>query len=104
MPRRNGTGPMEMGPMTGRKAGYCAGFAEQGYDNHERIGCGFGRGHGYRRMYYLTGLPRWARSGYDETYEPSIDEKKLLNQQEEFLVGQLEKVKKRISDLSKDAE
>ena len=30
MPGGDGTGPMGMGPMTGRGAGYCAGFAAPG--------------------------------------------------------------------------
>jgi len=40
MPRGDGTGPMGMGPMTGRGAGFCAGFAVPGYANP--IGYGFG--------------------------------------------------------------
>ena len=33
MPRGNGTGPMGLGPMTGRAAGYCAGYGVPGYMN-----------------------------------------------------------------------
>lgn len=33
MPRGDGTGPMGMGPMTGRGAGYCAGYATPGFMN-----------------------------------------------------------------------
>jgi hypothetical protein len=33
MPRGDGTGPMGMGQMTGRGAGYCAGFTAPGYAN-----------------------------------------------------------------------
>lgn len=33
MPRGDGTGPAGMGPMTGRAAGYCAGFPVPGYVN-----------------------------------------------------------------------
>ena len=33
MPRGDGTGPMGMGPMTGRAAGYCAGYPVPGYMN-----------------------------------------------------------------------
>jgi len=33
MPRGDGTGPAGMGPMTGRAAGYCAGFPVPGYMN-----------------------------------------------------------------------
>jgi hypothetical protein len=49
MPRGDGTGPMGMGPMTGRSAGYCAGFGTPGYVNAGRTwgyGPGFGRGFG----------------------------------------------------------
>jgi len=33
MPRGDGTGPAGMGPMTGRAAGYCAGYGVPGYMN-----------------------------------------------------------------------
>lgn len=33
MPRRDRTGPAGMGPMTGRAAGYCAGYGTPGYMN-----------------------------------------------------------------------
>ena len=33
MPRGDGTGPAGMGPMTGRAAGYCAGYPVSGYMN-----------------------------------------------------------------------
>ncbi|MBN2030229.1 DUF5320 domain-containing protein [bacterium] len=33
MPRGDGTGPAGMGPMTGRAAGYCAGYPMPGYMN-----------------------------------------------------------------------
>jgi len=33
MPAGNGTGPAGMGPMTGRAAGYCAGYAMPGFMN-----------------------------------------------------------------------
>ena len=33
MPRGDGTGPMGFGPMTGRAAGYCAGYSVPGYMN-----------------------------------------------------------------------
>lgn len=42
MPGGNGTGPMGAGPMTGRAAGYCAGFDRPGFANFD--GCGMGRG------------------------------------------------------------
>ena len=33
MPRGDGSGPAGMGPMTGRAAGYCAGYPMPGYVN-----------------------------------------------------------------------
>ena len=50
MPRGDGTGPMGMGPMTGRGAGYCAGYSVAGFMNPMggRMGLGLGRGRGFR--------------------------------------------------------
>ncbi len=83
MPAGDGTGPLGAGPMTGRAAGYCAGFSVPGYMNpwpggargYWRTGRGFGRGlgfgrgfsrgfgRGYRHWYRATGLPGWMRFG-----------------------------------------
>lgn len=74
MPFGNGTGPAGMGPMTGRAAGYCAGYNMPGYMNNavpRRGGAGFGfggrgrfgGGRGYRNRFWATGLPAWARGG-----------------------------------------
>ena len=53
----DGTGPLGMGSMTGRGAGICAGFKTPGYANL-RVGRGmwFGRGRGYRHMFWIVGL------------------------------------------------
>ena len=85
MPAGDGTGPMGMGPMTGRRAGFCAGYDVPGYANPVpgrglgwgpalSLSKGFGRGfwgrggrgggRGWRHWYYATGLPGWARFGY----------------------------------------
>jgi hypothetical protein len=55
MPGGDGTGPMGMGPMTGRAAGYRAGYAMPGYANP--IG-GRGRGFGF-----AAGRFGWAPMG-----------------------------------------
>ena len=60
MPRGDRTGPMGFGPMTGRGAGYCAGFGMPGFMNP----AGRGGGRGWRHWFYATGLPGWARSGW----------------------------------------
>ncbi len=47
MPRGDGTGPMGMGSMTGRGAGFCAGIGQPGFRTAgPRCGMGFGRGFG----------------------------------------------------------
>ena len=43
MPRGDGTGPAGMGPMTGRAAGYCAGYGVPGYMNPVMGRFGYGR-------------------------------------------------------------
>jgi len=57
--------------MTGRAAGYCAGYGAPGSANPipgRGFGMGWGRGRGggwgWRNQYYATGLPGWARFGY----------------------------------------
>lgn len=74
MPGGDGTGPGGMGSMTGRAAGYCAGYPVPGYMNPifgRGYGFGFGRGWGRggggwgrRNMFYATGLTGWQRAGY----------------------------------------
>jgi len=71
MPGGDGTGPAGMGPMTGRAAGFCAGYPVPGYMNpvggrgYFGMGRGGGRGGGWgrRNMFYATGLPGWQRFG-----------------------------------------
>jgi hypothetical protein len=65
MPRGDKTGPSGAGPMTGRAAGYCAGYPVPGYMNPRRgYGRGFGRGWG-------RGLGRgWGRGCY--AYPPQV--------------------------------
>ena len=69
MPSGDGTGPGGMGPMTGRAAGYCAGYGMPGFTNPfaGRGYGGFGRGRGgwgRRNQFYATGLTGWQRAGY----------------------------------------
>ncbi len=133
MPRGDGTGPRGMGPMTGRAAGYCAGYDAPGYATTgigwgARMGRGFGVGRGYwgggsgywggggrgwRNMYYATGVPGWARYGrwgvppaYPGPYdEPDPDiQKAALKSRADALQAQLDLVMKRLSDLEKDQE
>jgi hypothetical protein len=65
MPGGDGTGPGGMGPMTGRAAGYCAGYPVPGYMNPTPgFGFGYGRGGGWgrRNWFRATGLTGWQRA------------------------------------------
>ena len=69
MPGGDRTGPAGMGPMTGRAAGFCAGYPMPGYVNpvgglgYGGWGRGFrGGGRGHRNWFYATGLPGWSRT------------------------------------------
>jgi hypothetical protein len=65
MPAGDGTGPAGQGSMTGRGAGYCAGYNAPGYANTvPRMGIGFGRGRGFGRgMGFNRGFG-WRRTGF----------------------------------------
>jgi hypothetical protein len=60
MPKGDKTGPQGAGPMTGRAAGYCAGYPVPGYMNpvpgYGR-GWGRGRGRGWRRGRFIYPAP-----------------------------------------------
>jgi len=77
MPFGDGTGPRGMGPMTGRGAGYCTGFARPrfagptfgrgwfGFNRGFGLGAGRGRGRGIGRgisrgwLSPYPSYPRW---------------------------------------------
>jgi len=117
MPRGDGTGPMGMGAMTGRAAGYCAGSGMPGYANSipgRGSGMGFGRGYGFgggrrcRQMFYATGPVGWMRfGGYAAPYghpapyqkpDPAL-EKQVLKNQAETLQSELDFIKKRLAEV-----
>ncbi len=123
MPRGDGTGPDGMGPMTGRAAGYCAGYSMPGYANfyggrypgsRRTLGGGSGIGRGYRNWYYATGLPGWSRYGmglpawggaagypYGTDIKPE-KEIEILKSQSEILKQQLDDIGSRIKEIEKE--
>jgi len=111
MPFGDGTGPMGMGPMTGRRMGYCAGYPTPGYMINPGYGRGGGRGR--RNWFYATGMPGWMRMAqgmpaygmgvpsmpvYPQTPTPEA-ESAMLRDQAEFLKQQLDEIQNRINDL-----
>ncbi|HUT04580.1 MAG TPA: DUF5320 domain-containing protein [bacterium] len=121
MPRGDGTGPAGMGPMTGRAAGYCAGYGTPGYMNPVGgrgmgFGGGFGRGRGWRNQFYATGLTGWQRAaagvpaggapGYGYApppgYAPTPEQETgALKAQAEYLEKSLNEIRKRMEELQK---
>ncbi len=113
MPAGDGTGPLGMGPMTGRAAGYCGGYDAPGYANpgpsrsYGRGGwASGGRGGGWphRHWTYVTGAPAWgaplAWSYRPYAPPPSRDqETEALRQQAEWLKQQLDDIGQRLADL-----
>ncbi len=128
MPFRDGSGPAGMGPMTGRGAGFCAGYSVPRYMNTMpgRAFAGYGFGHGgggrgHRNWFHATGLTRWQRgfgagpymrggmpSGvYDDPQNVAPtgpmftkeDQVNDLKQHAQYLEGMLDNIKKQIESL-----
>jgi len=87
MPRRDGTGPMGTGAMTGRGAGFCNAAKVVGVMGGLglgwRLGCRGGRGLGFRNNIN------------------SEDRKNTLNEQKNFLENSLNLIKEELEELEK---
>lgn len=132
MPFGNGTGPNGMGPMTGRGAGYCAGFGVPGYINNavpRRGGAGFGMGgrgwfgggRGFRNRFWAGGAPSWGRGAFSGgagavqyppyaapgyAADPDVareNELNYLKQQLEAMQSDSEAIRVRIEELEKES-
>jgi hypothetical protein len=111
MPGGDRTGPIGLGPMTGRAAGYCAGFSAPGFMNVVPGRGFFGRGrggggHGWRNWFYATGLTGWQRAGWgwpvaQWPFPGLVPDQELnsLKGQAEYLEAALEGIRKRIEEL-----
>ncbi|MFA5069177.1 MAG: DUF5320 domain-containing protein [Candidatus Omnitrophota bacterium] len=108
MPRGDGTGPMGLGPMTGRATGYCAGYNTPGYINpipgrgyfgwgRGSYGCGGGRS--WRRA--SMGIPAFSGA---YPYAPELAPKQeadILKNEADILKKQLKDIQGRIETLEK---
>ena len=116
MPGGDRTGPRGLGSMTGRGAGYCAGFRMPGFAGNlfgRGAGMGAGRagvcggGWGWRNWFHATGLPGWMRfGGYAAPYanpDPGR-EKQALNNQAETLQKDLDSIRKRLEEMETGAD
>ena len=107
MPRGDGTGPMGMGPMTGRGAGICAGSAVLGSINASGMFGGFGcrRGAGGKgRGFGFQARNRFVAQPYAGVNAPAANEQELLTNQMSFLEKQLQQVKQRLDSISSKTE
>ena len=127
MPGGDRTGPWGAGPMTGRGAGFCAGYGMPGYANPfpgRGFGMGFGAGfgargrgfwgrgfgggvRGWRNWYAASAMPGWTRFGGVDAPWPAPDparEKQDLQDQADALQSELEGIKKRLSELESEAK
>ena len=124
MPWGDRTGPLGLGPRTGRALGYCAGYPVPGYMNPgfgrgfgwRRWGPGRGRGFGWRRWWRFAPVPVPVHPQLWEpvqiqphAYQPSKqeelqmleDEAKAIEQEQKTLKQELEEIRKRIEELKK---
>jgi len=107
MPGGDRTGPLGRGPMTGRSAGFCAGYQNPGYAN-PGFGRGLGRGwgRGFGRGYWGRGRGFWSREYQpDPYYQPSLnkdEEKTYLESMLKSLEEEIKAIRERIQELSKE--
>ena len=130
MPRGDGTGPSGMGSMTGRGAGYCAGYNVPGFANTIGgigYGYGFGRGGGWgragrgghRNWSYSPGLTGWQRTAaghpawsaynppvpYVQPYTPTKEqEKDMLKNQSKYLEDELSTIQNLLKKLEQEKD
>ena len=133
MPGGDGTGPNGFGPMTGRAAGFCAGYSVPGYMNGipgrgrgfgwgrgGGRGFGWGRGRGFRGGRGF-GWGRGGRGGYQyeapygdyygapyygDPYAPQLSagqEADMLRQQVKAMEEDIKAINKQIGTLEKTA-
>ena len=101
MPGGDRTGPMGRGSMTGRGAGYCAGFPSAGYAKTipER---GFARnvgGRGFGKNFGCRGGFRWINQNVVSSVSTSQEEAKLLRRQASLMKNEMDSINGRIKEL-----
>ena len=105
MPRGDKTGPVGMGPGTGRRMGYCAGYHVPGAFNRAGFGMrgggfgmGRGGGRGFRNRFFASGVPF-------NNIEPNPDwEMTSLKAQAEMLKNELQAIENRLNSLNKESK
>ena len=115
MPFGDRTGPQGLGPMTGRAAGYCAGYPVPGYMNPApgrggwgrgggwSAGRGRGRGRGFGWRATAWGAPPYWGTPYAPGYGPQ-EEAAALKDQARYFEEALQDIKQRIEEIESSAE
>ena len=103
MPGGDGTGPMGAGAMTGRAAGYCAGYGQPGYaDGGGGRGRGFwGRGCGRGRGRGLGSGLGWFGRAAMRTAQPAAPTRE---NELEMLKRQAAEIQRRIEAIEAEAK
>lgn len=129
MPGGDRTGPLGLGPRTGRAAGYCSGYRVPGYANNRFgrfFGFGRGRGFGWGRGFGMGYGRGWRHRNYaygaydiDYPYDPDYpdypeprarnrdlkkDELRYLKREARDLNKALDDISARIKDLEEEKE
>jgi len=127
MPGGDGTGPGGLGPMTGRAAGYCAGYPVPGYANPIPGrgygygfgwgrgfgrgrgwggGRGFGRGRGRGAYPYAYGYPAYGYPQYGYPYADVTpkEEAGALKEQAKYMKEELDAINARMKELESAAK
>ncbi len=108
MPRGDRTGPYGLGPMTGRGAGYCAGYDFAGFENGAYYGAhAFGRGRGFRHGGgYGRGFGRGFGYGFGQRV-PRVEipeEKQFLEERISSLKESIKVLENRLKHLNNEEE
>jgi len=108
MPGGDGTGPLGLGAMTGRAAGFCAGFGVPGYANPmlgrgfggrgRGLGWGRGPGRGWRARGWAVAPSAMPPAGWPQPVPGQ--EADALKQQADYLQGELDAIRKRLDELA----
>ena len=123
MPGGDGTGPLGLGPMTGRAMGYCAGFNVPGFMNpgfglgmawRRGWGRGFGRGFRWRARFFNPYLYPYPPQQVIPVINPyataqpiarqqltAEDEKSLLEQEKQAIKQEMEILKQELGEIEK---
>jgi hypothetical protein len=100
MPRGDRRGPWGAGPMTGRAAGYCAGYPVPGYMNPIR-GYGRGWGRGFGRGWCVSPPPAIVQPAYPPVtqLQPPEQEVTALENYHKELVAEKAELEKEMDDI-----